>query len=89
MSGHYTIATLPPGDYEIRISANGFKTFAKTHVPVTLNNLSRVDATLEVGEVNQTVEVTGAAPPLQTDRADVHHDITAADDREHAAAAGK
>jgi hypothetical protein len=76
-SGHYTISTLPPGDYEVRITASGFKTYAKTHVPVTLNNLSRVDATLEVGEMNQTVEVTGAAPPLQTDRADVHHDITA------------
>ncbi len=73
----YTFATLPPGDYMVRITANGFKTFAKQHVPVTLNRVSRVDASLEVGEVNQTVEVTGAAPALQTDRATSDHDITA------------
>ena len=75
-NGRYTLSTLTPGDYDIKITASGFKTFAKDHVPVTLNNITRVDASLQVGEVNQTVEVSGAAPPLQTDRADVRHDIT-------------
>ncbi len=76
-SGAYTLATLPPGEYTVKITANGFKTFAKQHVPVTLNTVNRVDAALEVGAVSETVEVTGAAPALQTDRADVHHDLTA------------
>jgi hypothetical protein len=76
-NGQYTISTLSPGDYDIRISAPGFKTFAKTQVPVTMNSVSRVDAALELGAVSQTVEVTGAAALLQTDRTDVRHDITA------------
>ena len=76
-SGRYTFATLTPGDYDIRIVAPGFKAFAKQHVPVTLNSVTRIDAALEVGAVTETVEVNAAAPPLQTDRADVRHDITA------------
>jgi hypothetical protein len=76
-SGHYSLSTLAPGDYDIRVSAPGFKTFARTGVPVTLNTVSRVDAALELGQVNQTVEVTAAAALLQTDRTDVHHDLTA------------
>ncbi|HZQ54831.1 MAG TPA: TonB-dependent receptor [Bryobacteraceae bacterium] len=75
--GQYTLSTLSPGSYNVKVTAAGFKTFDKTNVPVTLNNVSRVDASLQVGEVNQTVEVTSAAPMLQTDRADVRHDITA------------
>jgi hypothetical protein len=76
-SGQYSLSTLSPGDYQVKISASGFKTSATEHVPVVLNSVSRVDAALELGEVSQTVEVTGAPPMLQTDRADVHHDITA------------
>src|SRR5215469_15886222 len=45
--GRYTFATLTPGDYDVKITASGFKTFAKTNVPVTLNSVTRVDALLE------------------------------------------
>ena len=75
--GHYTLSTLPPGDYDVRISASGFKTFAREKIPVVLNSVSRVDAALELGEVNQTVEVTATEQLLQTDRTDVHHDLNA------------
>jgi hypothetical protein len=77
LNGQYVLSTLSPGDYDIRISAPGFKTFVKTQVPVTLNSVGRVNAALEVGAVNQTVEVSGSAALLQTDRTDVRHDITA------------
>src|SRR5579885_1198217 len=52
--GQYTLSTLSPGSYNVKVTAAGFKTFDKTNVPVTLNNVSRVDASLQVGEVNQT-----------------------------------
>ena len=77
-NGRYSFATLTPGDYDVKISAPGFKTFSKQQVPVTLNSIARVDASLEVGAVNETVEVNAAAPPLQTDRADVSHEVDAA-----------
>jgi hypothetical protein len=76
-SGEYSITTLLPGNYDVKISAKGFKTFVRGNVPVVLNSVGRVDATLNVGEITQTVEVSSAAQLLQTDRADVHHDLTA------------
>ncbi len=76
-TGQYSLSNLSPGDYDLKVTAQGFKTSARQHVPIVLNSVSRFDATLEVGEISQTVEVTSAAPMLQTDRADVHHDITA------------
>src|SRR6185437_9679358 len=76
-SGQYSLTTLLPGTYDVKISAKGFKTFLKGNVPVVLNSVGRVDASLEVGDVSQTVEVNSAAQLLQTDRADVHHDLTA------------
>ncbi|HET9177235.1 MAG TPA: TonB-dependent receptor [Terriglobia bacterium] len=75
--GGYTISTLSAGTYTVKIEARGFKTFAKSDVPVAINTVSRVDATLQIGAVSQTVEVSASAAVLQTDRADVHHDITA------------
>src|SRR5690348_16154421 len=75
--GGYTISTLSAGTYTVKIEARGFKTFSRSDVPVTINSVSRVDATLQIGAVSQTVEVSASAAVLQTDRADVHHDITA------------
>lgn len=76
-SGGYTLATLPGGTYTIQVSAKGFMTYVRSNVPVAINNVSRVDASLQVGAVSQTVEVHGGVAVLQTDRADVHHDLTA------------
>jgi len=76
-SGHYSLSTLSPGQYDVVISAPGFKKFSRSDVPVTLNTVSRVDARLELAAVTQTVEVTATAQLLQTDRTDVHHDLTA------------
>jgi hypothetical protein len=76
-SGGYTVATLPSGTYDVRVSAKGFKLFVKRGVTVAYNSAVRVDATLAVGAITQTVEVTSAVPLLQTTHADVHHNISA------------
>src|ERR1051326_5943550 len=76
-SGHYSLSTLSPGQYDVVISAPGFKKFSRPDVPVTVNTFSRFDARLELGAVTQTVDVTATAQLLQTDRTDVHHDLTA------------
>jgi hypothetical protein len=77
-SGDYTISTLSGGTYTVKVSAPGFKTYSQTGVNVTINSITRVDASLALGAVSQSVEVTAAAAVLQTERADVHHDLTAA-----------
>lgn len=75
-SGGYTAATLPAGTYDVKVTKAGFKTYARSGIDLAYNTVGRVDATLAVGAVTQTVLVTGAPPLLQTNRADVHHNIT-------------
>lgn len=77
-TGGYTLSTLAGGTYTVSVSAKGFKTFVKSDVPLAINTVNRVDATLEVGAVHETVQVTAGVAVLQTDRADVHHDLSAA-----------
>src|SRR5579863_9579437 len=76
-AGDFTISTLPAGTYAVKISASGFKTYTQTGVGVSINTITRVDASLELGAVSQSVEVSATAAVLQTDRADVHHDLSA------------
>lgn len=74
--GGYNISTLLAGTYTVKIEARGFKTYSHSDVAVRINTITRIDATLEIGAVSQTVEVSASAAVLQTDRADVHHDLS-------------
>lgn len=70
-SGNYTVTHLIPDTYRITISAQGFKTRDVTSVQISADTGTRVDATMEIGQVTQTVEVTTEVPQLKTDRSDV------------------
>src|SRR5258706_12702002 len=70
-SGNYTVTHLIPETYKIRIEAPGFKATDIPIVQVSADTGSHVDATLQVGDVAQSVEVTGEVPQLKTDRSDV------------------
>jgi hypothetical protein len=74
-AGVYTLPELPPGTYTVRISSQGFQTYTRTGVVVTVQTTTRVDATLIVGAVNESVTVSAEAAVLQTDRADVRFEI--------------
>jgi hypothetical protein len=73
--GNYSFPTVQTGTYEITVSMTGFKTFTKPDIPVTLNNVTRVDVTLEVGQVAEKVTITTETPLLQTDRAEVRAEL--------------
>ena len=64
-SGVYTIPYLRIGTYEVKVVSSGMKESVVTGVLVDQNNISRVDVTLEVGNLSQTVKVEAAAPLLQ------------------------
>ncbi|MPY88211.1 MAG: hypothetical protein GEU99_09830 [Luteitalea sp.] len=74
-AGTYRITNIQPGTYDVRLSLQGFKEFVRTGVPVTANSISRVDVTLEVGQLEETVTVASDAALLQTDTADVHTEL--------------
>ncbi len=70
-SGNYSVTHLIPDAYKIRIEAAGFKATDIPSVQVSADTGSRVDATMQIGAVTQSVEVTSELPQLKTDRSDV------------------
>ena len=75
-TGAYRFPALQTGTYTVTVTLSGFKTFSRD-VPVTINSITRVDATLEVGALSETVLVEAASPVLQTDRAEVRSELKA------------
>ncbi len=75
-SGNYTFADIPEGSYSVTIEATGFKRDIRQNVNVLVNTSTRVDVQLQPGNITQQIEVTAAAAPLQTDRADTETTIS-------------
>jgi hypothetical protein len=75
-TGNYDFPNVVPGTYSIKVTAAGFATFVKTDVPVTINNVTRIDVNLQLGAVTETVTVVGEAPQLQTDRSEVRAEVS-------------
>jgi hypothetical protein len=69
-SGNYTFPDLAPGQYSITVELSGFKKETRKDIALTVNSSTRIDVQLTPGNITETVEVTGAPPLLQTDRAD-------------------
>ncbi len=70
-AGEYNAANLLPGGYRMEITASGFKRFIQQNLVVSAGSTVRVDATLQLGQVSETIEVTAAASTIQTDNAKV------------------
>jgi hypothetical protein len=66
--GVFQINLIPPGTYEVRTEAPGFKTTVQKDVVVQVNTPLTLEMTLEVGEVTETVEVVAGEDIInQTD----------------------
>ena len=74
-AGRYSLLNVLPGVYELRVTAQGFRTLTKTDIEVTINTVSRQDARLEVGQLAEQVTVSAAALTLQTDKSDVRTEL--------------
>src|SRR6266571_1625149 len=74
--GRYLIGNVLPGQYDLKITANGFRTQTKTDLRVEANTVSRGDLKLEVGSLTEQVTVQAEATLLQTDKSDTHSTIT-------------
>ena len=70
-AGNYNKGQLIPDPYKVSIEAAGFSKVVSNEIIVHVDEASRYDAILKVGDVATEVEVTAAAPLLQADRADV------------------
>ena len=75
-SGQYTKGQLIPDPYKVTIEAPGFQKIVSNDLTVQVDQATQFNATLQVGNAQQEIEVTAAAPLLQTDRADVAQTFT-------------
>jgi hypothetical protein len=57
--GSYLFDLLPPGTYEVSVTAPGFQTYAQTGIVLTAGFTATVNSKLQVGEVTQVVKVEG------------------------------
>jgi uncharacterized protein YfaS (alpha-2-macroglobulin family) len=67
-SGHFRLAALPKGSYDITVTSPGFGQAARL-VTVQPRDRVKLDVRLNVGTATETVEVTGAAVTVSTDTA--------------------
>ena len=64
--GEYHLLGLPAGQYALTVEQPGFRTYRQSGVTLRLGDRTRLDVKLQIGQPSQTIEVTAAAPVLQT-----------------------
>jgi hypothetical protein len=67
-NGTYLVINLAPGEYLVQVEASGFQSFAQT-VALETGARSRLDVSLPVGNVGETVTVEGVTPLVNTENA--------------------
>src|SRR6478735_7254315 len=70
-AGNYTIASVTLGTYVVKAELSGFRTATRSSLTLEANQIARLDFKMGVGQVQESVEVVGASPILQTETATV------------------
>ena len=63
--GFYQFLNLQPANYRLEAEATGFKRFVRTGITLGVNQTAQIDVRMEVGTVNESVEVTAGTPLLE------------------------
>jgi hypothetical protein len=77
-AGAYRLEFLPIGSYLVEVTLAGFKTSSRRGVVLNVNDTVRVDASLEIGGVTETVNVEASVPEVNTTTADLSKTVDAA-----------
>ncbi|MBV8819336.1 MAG: carboxypeptidase regulatory-like domain-containing protein, partial [Acidobacteriaceae bacterium] len=75
-TGDYAVQQLPEGAYKVTIEKSGFKTFIAANVNLSVAQTLTLNAALQIGQVNQSVEVTSAAAAVQTNTSEIGTAVT-------------
>lgn len=65
-AGGYSLPSLPPGQYQVSVTANGFASVKRNNVDVQVARVAVVDIKMEVGSVSETVVVEAAGAVVDT-----------------------
>lgn len=74
--GIYRFTDLQPGMYRLNVTAPSFKTMIEANIEVQTNAVRRVDVRMQISTSSESVEISASSLALQTDRSDVHTEIT-------------
>jgi len=66
-AGNYSITSLPVGTYVVKAELSGFKTVTTEAIPVEAKAIVRMDFSLQLGAIEETILVAGQSPLLQTE----------------------
>jgi Carboxypeptidase regulatory-like domain/TonB dependent receptor-like, beta-barrel len=65
-AGYFVVPLLPPGEYQIKLSKEGFKTVTEKGIILQVNEQARQDFTMDVGAVVESVTINSTVPLLET-----------------------
>ena len=66
-AGNYTVTSLPVGTYVVKAELTGFRTTTRTPLTFEAQQVARLDFKMSVGQLQESVEVSGTPPILQTE----------------------
>jgi hypothetical protein len=66
-TGAYYVPYLAPGTYRLTVEAAGFKRYVREGIQISAGEVPRIDVKLDVGEVADSITVSGESPLLQTE----------------------
>ena len=64
--GYYTVSLLPPGSYRISLKKEGFRPIDRAGITLEVDQVARIDFSLQVGTLAEVVEVTANASRVDT-----------------------
>jgi hypothetical protein len=70
-SGVYRVPSVEPGRYKVSAELQGFRTSSQNEITVSVGATLGVNFTMQTGNVEERIEVTGVTPDIQTEKADV------------------
>jgi len=70
-AGYYLVPNLPPGKYELTVSAGGFGKYTQTGIMLSVGQTASVNVGMKVASVSESVTVTTEAPPVETTRTEI------------------
>jgi hypothetical protein len=65
--GTFSVPLLPPGRYRVQVQKEGFRPIVRDNLTLEVNQVARLDFALELGAVTESVQVTSAAPLIESD----------------------
>ena len=77
-TGNYVVSVLA-GNYEVTVTATGFKKFVRSNLVVQAATGTRLDVTLDVGAITETITVNEQTPLLKTESGEMSHQLVTKD----------